>query len=119
MAELPISDDVVDKALDAIARTPAGYVFYWGLQTVAFTLPDGKDPSDSALRDDFARRSFALELMSKMTKGLDESYGSADPNDKPSRRLVVIRPREPAVANERKSINQRLRDEFPDPSASR
>lgn len=114
MADLSISDDDIDKALDAIARTPAGYNFYCGLHKTALTLPLGDDdPCDWTLRTNFARRKFALELMSKMAKGIDESHGRADPNDKPSARPVVFRPREPVSVNDRRSIRERLRNEFP------
>jgi len=114
MADLSISDDDVAKALDAIARTPAGYAFYCGLHKTALGFPSDADPSDGTLRANFARRKFARELMDLMAKGIDESHGRADPTDKPSARPVVFRPREPAAVSKRASISERLRAEFPD-----
>jgi hypothetical protein len=113
MAGFSISDDDVDKALDAIARTPAGYAFYCGLNKTALTLPGEDDPSRGALRANFARRKFALELMMKMAKGIDESHGRADPTDRPTGRPLVFRPREPAAVAKRTSIAERLLAEFP------
>jgi hypothetical protein len=118
MADLSISDDDVVKSLDAIARTPAGYAFYCGLHKTALTLPEGNDPTESALRVNFARRKLALELMSKMAKGIDESHGRNDPDDKFSARPVVFRPREPVAVSKPASTAERANFGFHDDTGS-
>jgi hypothetical protein len=90
-----ISDDELNQALDRIARTADGELFYRYLQKGLMGSLDEHAPSESALRTEHGRRRFAAELMAKMAKGIDESGGHT--NTSRTERTVVFRARESAV----------------------
>lgn len=89
-----ITDEDMHQAIDRIARTPEGAVFYRYLQKAICAFLPG-EASNRALRQNEGRRSFAAELMGLMAKGIDESGGRTDlPADdagRASERPVVFR----------------------------
>lgn len=71
--------DDLHEALDRIARTPDGRIFYRFLQE---KLMEAIDPgSDGALRRDLGERIFAAKLTSLMGKGIQESAGGSSIDD--------------------------------------
>lgn len=64
------------EALDRIARSPDGQIFYRYLQRTLFTVAR-PEISDGALRQLEGRRMFASELMGLMAKGIADSDRNA------------------------------------------
>lgn len=94
-----IEQDELLQAIDRIARTADGALLYLYLQRVETELPASPEPSDSALRANFGRRSLAAELMARMATGMSES-GTGSPAERP----VVFAPRAAASASRRESF---------------
>jgi hypothetical protein len=69
----PINPKLVLEAIDRIARTPDGVSLYLFCQNKLMTLPASS--KISTLRKLEGERSFALEIIGHMTKGLIESGG--------------------------------------------
>jgi hypothetical protein len=109
-----IDNQQIDEAIDRIARTPDGELFYRFLQMrIMGILADPAAP-DSALRIEHGRRSFAAELMAKMAKGIDESGGRTDSSSRASERTVVFRAREPRAASSPRDARGFLRANDPE-----
>lgn len=101
-----ITHEDLAAALDRIAMTPDGGLLYAYLQKMAIALPEGDDPTDSALRADFGRRSLAHRMMGLMARGIDESGGRTDDSTglgKRSDRPVVFLTSKPANVGARES----------------
>lgn len=75
-----IDQELVNEGLKRFARTPDGRNFYVSLQKLLMGIPS--DRSESALRENLGRRTFASELMAVMAEGISES-ASDDPNTRP------------------------------------
>lgn len=100
-----ITDKDVAEALDRIARTADGQVFYLHLQRLLMGVLSEHDPSDGALRHENGRRRFASELMAKMAKGIEDSAArSADSSP------VVFRTQQPVRVAGRQSARDWHRD---------
>ena len=89
------------EAIDRVARTADGEIFYRYLQQVALEV--ASPPNDSALREHNGRRRFASDLMTLMGEGIDASGGRNG-----TERPVVFARRDAAVADKRLTARERL-----------
>lgn len=110
----------IDKVLDRIARTPDGEALYRFLQKEAQSLP--ADGSVGALRSHDGRRSFALDLMGHMAKGIDARAGSAAhsaSDGKLTERAVVFERPGPVAVGRRESAREWIARTDPELDAAR
>lgn len=63
-------------AIDRIAKTPDGTLFYLFLQRNLMAITQGQD--DGSLREQSGQRIFAARLMGLMAKGIEESGGRSE-----------------------------------------
>lgn len=93
-----ITDDEMENAIAAIARTPDGMRLYRWLQKELLAVPTLNEPC--ALTVHHGERRFAAKLMGLMADAIAEQAVDGHDNDTPSRgaseRPVVFVPREPA-----------------------
>lgn len=119
-----ISDDELVRAIDRIALTPDGEHLYRYLQRVAQSVLD--DPATlgpGALSAHDGRRRFALELMQRMAKGIDERGGRSDHSSSGTERteqpVVFTRAKPVALTRGRPSIIERISESDPELAAIR
>lgn len=107
-----MTDEDMRNALDRIARTADGELFYRWLQKELQRIGSSTDPG--ALQQLNGRRSLAHDLMGLMAKGLDESGGREQPGDgrdgQPSERPVVYARSKPTVASRQHGVRRRVTD---------
>jgi hypothetical protein len=97
-----VDDELLDKAIDRIARTSDGAMLYLFLQKALSAVP--LDTSGYALPQNHGRRSFASELMAKMAAGIRDAHGGRDPTDSP----ITFAVREPVKLAGRESARSFL-----------
>lgn len=104
-----ITDSDMEEAVDRIARTVDGHLFYRWLQVrvmeVAYTT-DG-----SALLGHNGERIFAARLMNLMRTGIEESAGRTADGEHPTERPIVIARRD-AASTKRTTARERIAAEF-------
>jgi hypothetical protein len=86
-----ITEENLAEAIDRIARTSDGALLYRYLQKVLMGVLVNPNPLHGALPAHEGKRTFAAELMSLMSKGIEESAGR-NSTEQP----VVFTVREPA-----------------------
>ena len=94
-----ITDEEMHAAIDRIARTADGELFYRWLQLELQRLPLTAD--QGALLVSHGRRSLASDLMGRMARGLDESGGRTESGSSADRPVVISRAGSVAVARPR------------------
>lgn len=91
-----ITQDEIEAAIARLSRTPDGALLYLYLQRRMMAKPGSDDPTESALRVDFAQRRFASELMGLMTKDF-QSDGPSEPNFPGGERPIVFARQQPVA----------------------
>jgi hypothetical protein len=106
-----IPEEDLEKAIDRIARTEDGHLFYRWLQLQAMTVVSAPDPS--ALLVHNGERIFATRLIALMRTGIDESAGRISPDQRP---IVILR--RPAADNRRTTARERIIAEYGPPGST-
>lgn len=99
----------IKNSLDRIAMTPDGQNLYVFLQRRLMKVP--LETSDSALRANQGERSFALELIGLMAKGIAESVNrtsSSASGDGSSEQPVVVGHAQPVSASRPRGAGRRI-----------
>lgn len=114
-----ISDEDTAEAIDRIARTADGRLFYLYLQKRLLGVLAEANPESGALQMDHGERRFASKLMGLMAAGIDESGGRTDQQSTggPTERPVVFRVGPRAVGQPRRTIRERIADTDPELTA--
>lgn len=109
-----IEVDEIFKAIDRIARTADGELLFRYLQREALSLPDAGG-NKGALRQHDGRRRFALDLMARMAKGIDERGGrSSNDTSGIAERPAVFAPRRAVSIAGRESFRDHARRTDPE-----
>jgi hypothetical protein len=102
----PISDKSLKEAIHRIAHTQDGVALYLYLQRKLMTVT-GAD-NDSALNKMEGQRTFALELINLMTKGITESGGRTSSSGPSAEQPLVFAAPEPVDTRRSRGAGRRI-----------
>lgn len=108
----PVADKLLEEAIDRIARTPDGSLFYLYLQRRLMVVSSDVQKA-SALRLDEGERRFAAKLIGLMRTGIFESGRRTGSDSDPSgigsgEQPIVVPAREPARVGGSRGAGRRV-----------